>query len=111
MKDNGLRRDTEMTEDFIRPVVAPKAFFTDDVWSLSHADKDKLTQFIVRLTRNPYSDAIQSEVQSRGKYYASPVDDMVVYWTVNPPDLASGDPETISLLKVAHLHELQALAS
>jgi hypothetical protein len=96
-----------MAESFVRPLVVSKDFFAEDMQALSKAEKEELTQFLERLSRNPYSDSIRSEVQTHGKYFASPVSDMVVYWSLNRTNGASGDPEKILLLKVARLHELQ----
>lgn len=100
-----------MAESFVRPLQASEDFFTNDIRFLSNADKEALTQFIERLSRNPYSESIQSEVQVQGRYFASPVGDMVVYWTLSPSNSASGDPEKILLLKVARVHELQMTGS
>jgi hypothetical protein len=100
-----------MTEKFVRPLQASADFFTDDLQYLSKPEKDSLTQFIERLSRNPYSESIQSEAQVQGKYFASPVGDMVVYWTLSPSDSRSDDPETVLLLKVAHVRELQMTGS
>jgi hypothetical protein len=100
-----------MAETFVRPLEVSKDVFADDFRYLSTVQKEELTQFLERLSRNPYSDSIRSEVQTQGKYFASPVSDMVVYWRLSRPEAASADPEKIVLLKVARLHELQMTGS
>lgn len=92
---------TTHTEGSSVPIEISEEFFRDFA-TLSESAKDELVAFLRDLQSNPFSTNVMDKSEKSGKFFASRIGSMVVYWrpVLQATNSLLGQPERLHLLGV-----------
>jgi hypothetical protein len=90
------------------PEKAPKILFAKPVLkelrSLSPSDASQVAAFIEHLAENPYDRTVLDSADARGDVFTSSVNDkLYVYWSFDPDEEISPDPDVKPRIKILGL--------